>query len=341
MADLNVVLPTTTDLLASDASKVTEVAPVQVVNLVPAAVDLLTSTDLQVADLTPAPVVNVDSNAVDTNPIVSLLTSTDTKVAEVTEVAEVPVINVDNSVEVSALTDVVNTAILNTDNVGPLGITDLSLIAASGTPVVLDPTPVLVAPPVLATLPTVLDVVKLDTTAIGSKFQNLAQGNTIDLSDYTGIAFKADITTQGDAAYTNNIGFYIVEDAIGTIKLADGTSIKPGDANYAVEAIKNALTNSLQAGKIDSNSGQDITGGRIYAPVVVAQGSLTDFVSNNPTNGGGANDIHAYFNYIGANSDNTNHFKLLSNNTFGVEDMYGGGDRDFNDLVVTMNIKPV
>ena len=80
-------------------------------------------------------------------------------------------------------------------------------------------------------------------------------------------------------------------------------------------------------------------GGRIYAPVVVAQGTLTDFVSKNPTNGGGANDIHAYFNYVAANADRVDHFKLLGNNTFGVEEMYGGGDRDFNDLVVNMNIK--
>ena len=210
---------------------------------------------------------------------------------------------------------------------------DLALIADSATPAVE------VTAPVLATLPTVLNVVSLDSTVIGSKFQGLAQGNTIDLSDYTGRLLKTDITTQGEAAYTNNIGFYIVEDAIGTIKLVDGSTLKPGDANYAVEAIKNALTNSLQAGKIDSKLGQDITGGRIYAPVVIAQGSLTDFVSKNPTNGGGANDIHAYFNYVPANSDQVDHFKFLGNNTFGVEDVYGGGDRDFNDLVVSLNVK--
>ena len=90
-----------------------------------------------------------------------------------------------------------------------------------------------------------------------------------------------------------------------------------------------------------SKLGQDIIGGRIYAPVVVAQGSLIDFVNNNPTNGGDANDIHAYFNFVGANPDGVDHLKLLGNNTFGVEDMYGGGDRDFNDLVVNMNIKLV
>ena len=189
----------------------------------------------------------------------------------------------------------------------------------------------------------VLNIVSLNnatlTSTIGSKSQGLAQPNTIDLSDYTGKTLTADIITTSDAAYTNNIGFYIVEDTLGTIKLADGSTLRPNDVNYAVEAIKNALTTSLQATQFDTKLSQNITGGRIYAPVVVAQGSLTDFVTKNPSNGGSANDIHAYFNYVGANSDGVDHFKLLANNTFGVEDMYGGGDRDFNDLVVNMNIK--
>ena len=301
-------------------------------NLVPSTIDSLTSTDIKVTDLVSAPVITIDPS-----PLVNLLTSTDTPV---TDLVPVPIITIDPTADIALapgdlVAGAVDNTILATDNIGLLGITDLSLIADSAAPAVE------VIPPVLATLPTVLNVVSLDSTVIGSKFQGLAQGNTIDLSDYTGRLLKTDITTQGEAAYTNNIGFYIVEDAIGTIKLADGSTLKPGDVNYAVEAIKNALTNSLQAGKIDSKLGQDITGGRIYAPVVVAQGSLTDFVSKNPTNGGGANDIHAYFNYVPANSDQVDHFKLLGNNTFGVEDVYGGGDRDFNDLVVTMNVKIV
>ena len=50
-------------------------------------------------------------------------------------------------------------------------------------------------------------------------------------------------------------------------------------------------------------------------------------------------DIHAYFNYIGANTDNFDHFKLLGANKFGVEDLYGGGDKDFNDIVFQLNVK--
>ena len=106
----------------------------------------------------------------------------------------------------------------------------------------------------------------------------------------------------------------------------------------AVEAIKSAI---LGAGKIDSKIDRDLTGGKIYAQVVVAQGSLTDFVSKNPTNGGDGTVIHAYFNYLGANPDKFDHFKLTGDNTFAVEDQFGGGDKDFNDLIVSMNFKTV
>ncbi len=189
----------------------------------------------------------------------------------------------------------------------------------------------------------VLSVVKLDgatpNVAIGAKSQGLAEGRTIDLTGLTG-TLKVDITTKSSAAYNNNIGFYKVEDSSGTIKLIDGTTVKPGDVNYAVEAIKNALINSsLQAGKTESKLAQDITGGSIYAPVVVSQGSLSDFIATNPTNIGGSRN-NAYFNYVLGNSDKQDHFRLIGDNTFGVEDQLGGGDRDFNDLVVNMNVKP-
>ncbi len=175
--------------------------------------------------------------------------------------------------------------------------------------------------------------------AIGTKSQGLAEGRIIDLTDYAGTALKVDLTTKGDAAYTNNIGFYQVTDALtGAIQLTNGTILKPGDANYAAEAIRSAV---IQAGKIDSKSGLDVPGGRIYAPVVVAQGSLADFVTKNPTNGGDGSAIHAYFNYIGANPDKLDHFRLTGANTFAVEDQFGGGDRDFNDLIVNTNFRTV
>ena len=187
----------------------------------------------------------------------------------------------------------------------------------------------------------VLEVVSLSgatvNSPIGSNSQSAPEGRTIDLTKFVGQALKTDITTTSSAAYSNNIGFYVVEDSIGTIKLANGSFVKPGDANYAIEAIKNALTNSLQAGKTDSKIDVSIVGGKIYAPVVIAQGTLASFAANNPTNSSAGN-VHAFFNYVGANSDKIDHFRLIGANTFGVEDILGGGDRDFNDLVVNIKI---
>jgi Domain of unknown function (DUF4114)/RTX calcium-binding nonapeptide repeat (4 copies) len=182
----------------------------------------------------------------------------------------------------------------------------------------------------------VLNVAKLDGVTpnipIGANFQDRPQGRTIDLTNFAGQTLKADITTTSSAAFTNNIGFYAVEDAtLGTIKLANGSLLNPGDANYAIEAVKSAL---LRTGKTETKTNQALAGGKTYAPVLIAQGSFDDFIGRNPTNGGDGTAIHAYFNYLGANPDRLDHFRTIGSNTFGVEDVFGGGDRDFNDLVV-------
>ncbi len=186
----------------------------------------------------------------------------------------------------------------------------------------------------------VLKVTKLDgivpNRPIGSDNQGKIEGRTIDLTQYQGRSLTVDITTKSDAFYQSQIGFYAVKDAFGTIELADGTTVKPGDANYAIVAVKNAIANAgLRSNRVDTKTNQPIAGGQIYAPVVVAQGTMDDFVNKT------SNQTQAYFNYVSANTDKVDHFRQIGANTFGVEDMYGGGDRDFNDLVIQMNIKTV
>jgi ELWxxDGT repeat protein len=189
----------------------------------------------------------------------------------------------------------------------------------------------------------VLDVTKLAGGAaaipIGAKSQDLPEGRLIDLTDYAGQTLKISITNASSAYYGNQVGFYEVKDLAGTITV-NGLDLRPGDAGYAAAAVQNAI---LQTDKSGSQSNQNITGGKIYAPVAIANGTFSSFLANNSSNVNNLsindnNETFAYFNYIGANPDKIDHFRLLNNNTFGVEDVYGGGDRDFNDIKMSLTV---
>jgi hypothetical protein len=41
-----------------------------------------------------------------------------------------------------------------------------------------------------------------------------------------------------------------------------------------------------------------------------------------------------YFTFAEANIDGINHFTQLAPNVIGLEDLYGGGDEDFDDLLI-------
>jgi ELWxxDGT repeat protein len=178
----------------------------------------------------------------------------------------------------------------------------------------------------------VLKVETLDKVGIpiGTGLQGKSEGQVIDLRTQNGIIF--DTKTIGDAGYSNYIALYEVEDEKGT--LANG--LKPGDAGYAEAAIRSAVLRTRFTSQADTSL--SVAGGKILAPVVVANGTFENFLNQNPENKADGG-IHAYFNFIGANTDNVDHFRLLGDNKFGVEDIYGGGDRDFNDLVFQMKIK--
>lgn len=49
----------------------------------------------------------------------------------------------------------------------------------------------------------------------------------------------------------------------------------------------------------------------------------------------------AYFRTTEANPDKIAHIKALSEDKFGFEDLYGGGDQNFNDLIVTLKVTSV
>jgi hypothetical protein len=171
-------------------------------------------------------------------------------------------------------------------------------------------------------------VINATATANPEPKGSLYQGFTplVDLRDITGLQ-TASVTIGGSASYDNSIGFYRVDDLSGKI----GT-LNPGDAGYAKAAIGRSANN------FNPKKGNTVTtvSGGIFAPYLIANGTAESFLAKNPTNQGNKNLPNAYFGYIGANPDQVEHMRLLGDNKFGFEDIFGGGDRDFNDAVMQM-----
>ena len=124
----------------------------------------------------------------------------------------------------------------------------------------------------------------------------------------------------GDSAFNNIAGLYRIADESGTIiDSVTGQTFNPGDQGYAEAALRQSVG---QFGEDDTGATITLDGDAMYAPYLLANGNTDDI----------------YFSFLGANSDGADHVRLLADNTFGFEDLRGGGDQSFDDLVVKMNL---
>ncbi len=168
-----------------------------------------------------------------------------------------------------------------------------------------------------------------DSLNLGTTLQGSSQGEVLDLRNVVG-SVKADFTVNREAAYNNFVGFYKVVDETGGIDINnDGVAdVKVGDANYTATALKNRVSGIDLAVANQGTAaigGKQFTGGAIYAPFLVSNGTVDQAL---------AGQAPVFFVYLGANPDKVDHVRLLGENTFGFEDLYGGGDRDYNDVIV-------
>jgi len=163
---------------------------------------------------------------------------------------------------------------------------------------------------------------------ISTKLQKSNNIELIDLTTQIGTV-KTFVEVTRDAEYDNLIGFYAVENANGDIKVNDEI-INPGDSRYKQLALENRIT-SLDLLQTDNRAEFNGTfeGGSIFAPFIISNGSFNDALDNN---------AEVYFAYQGANTDNFDHVRLIDDNTFGFEDLAGGGDKDYNDLIIKMDL---
>ncbi|MEQ9371187.1 MAG: DUF4114 domain-containing protein [Coleofasciculus chthonoplastes F3-SA18-01] len=154
----------------------------------------------------------------------------------------------------------------------------------------------------------------------GTQLQGGQEGEIIDLRDQLTGMIPAVFGVNSDAEYDNDFGFYVIDDSDGRIG-----GLLPGDSGYAEAAVRQRL---------DTNVG--LPAGTLVAPFIIGDGTVEEFLAENPANQS-SEDVMAYFAFIGANPDGVDHVRLLGDNTFGFEDKFGGGDRDYNDLVVQVN----
>lgn len=149
---------------------------------------------------------------------------------------------------------------------------------------------------------------------------------TFDLTGYDGDDVTLNFSIFREASYNSTIGFYRTDFVDGGIKdLMTGETLKPGDEGYKEAALSRKLDVQLSAenGKTTTFS-STIDGGGFLGIFMISDSS--DVATG-----------EMLFSSMGMNGGN-DHAKMLGNNTFGFEDMIGLGDRDFNDMVVKVDV---
>ena len=168
---------------------------------------------------------------------------------------------------------------------------------------------------------------------------NLAGGlqttTAIDLLNTTSIAAGTNTANLSgsisrEASLESTLRFYTVLDSAGTVvdPLISGGTLRPSDgARYRAAALSSTNLVSTTGSSIATSNGATVAfsfsadGGKLYAPVL----SLD-------------NGSDSWFAFGSANSDGLEHLTSFGANVFGCEDLKGGGDRDFDDLIVRFSV---
>ena len=140
----------------------------------------------------------------------------------------------------------------------------------------------------------------------------------------------ASFTVNREAAYTNFAGFYRIADLDGGIDIdGDGVAdLAPGQAGYTQAAINarakavNLTTPNNRVSVFQSG----VAGGSFYAPFLITQGTVESYDAS-----------RVYFSFTAANADGVEHIRYR-NGALEFEDLFGGGDNDFNDFVINVAV---
>ncbi|MDB9391129.1 Ig-like domain-containing protein [Microcystis aeruginosa] len=127
-----------------------------------------------------------------------------------------------------------------------------------------------------------------------------------------------------DNTFPNEMGYYLVDTPDGEIN-----GIKPGDQGYLDAALSGDRRQVIFAsGKGFDSKTFNVPSGKYLGWYLVANGTTEQAIAK------GENAPPVFFSFAAANEDGLNHVHAQQDSqTWTWEDLWGGGDRDFNDLV--------
>jgi hypothetical protein len=133
------------------------------------------------------------------------------------------------------------------------------------------------------------------------------------------------------ASYRNEVGIFVVDDATGRIG-----SLEPGDHGYAAAALARRQRLFSRNDRPGTNTHIDLKGGSFVGTYLIQNSSAERFLARNRQDRLGTSPL-AFFSFSAANPDQFQHLRKPTANTVAWEDLTFGGDRDFNDAVVTFS----
>lgn len=184
-----------------------------------------------------------------------------------------------------------------------------------------------------------LDVSDRQVPAIDDRF--LLDLRTVDLDGDGEVDEQVGLSlsdVRSDGVYENTVGFYTVEDESGAVfDLETDRLIGPGETGYARAALERRLENILlRRHSVDAI--KRAAGGQILAPYIISNGTVDEVLAQSRwTERGAEGSPKAYFAFTEANLDGAVHVGGSANRLW-FEDLWGGGDRDFADFAVSVDV---
>ncbi|NJL40792.1 MAG: DUF4114 domain-containing protein [Leptolyngbyaceae cyanobacterium SM1_4_3] len=174
-----------------------------------------------------------------------------------------------------------------------------------------------------------------DETALGTEI-------TDGVNNSTEVQVTVSAILHREAAFDNTIGFYLVDAANNgaVIDPLTGQAIANSTSSNRLGHFQAALNNTLITASAPVNKQTSIINETfdvinvganaqlVLVPYLISNGNVDSLPSDLST---------MYSSFIRTNADGVEHVRLLSNNAFGFEDLAGGGDNDFDDIVVQIS----